>query len=610
MGGPPAGTVSALAIGLKGGYTVFVGTRTGVYRSRDVHGEATACWERLPAAPLEVMSLAISPHYAEDCTIVAGTAHGLFISRDGGDHWERASTPIPNSVILSLSFSPNYGADGIIFAGTLEDGIYYSDTRGEKWSYRGFGLLDAAIYSLAISPDFARDETVFAGTETALYYSYNGARAWKQADFPEDAAPIVSLALSPHFSQDQTIYAGTETQGLYRSTDLGRSWQKLSLPAASVSALAITPGRESLLAATDSGLYCSDDKGETWSHLLDVPDMFSMAARDGIVVAGLVNRGAWLTSDMANWHPFFTQPARSLTGMALSPRFDMEPVAFLYGSQEGIWRTMDGGLSWECLNEGLPGLDIRSLALSPRFPQDRTLVAASADGVLLSEDTGERWSLLADMPASLVSFSPNGRFIAVASPAGEMRLSEMPKGPWQGVSGPWEKGGEILALAVDDGPQFKLALFDRAGESLNIWEGQPGKYEQVLNRPAGTMPVVTFWVPPQSGSGEAWYVSLDHQIWVLRRSSGKTPAYSSLIFETEDKTRIMTLTGCQGRKGLSLFACTGQTIYKSTGTRSWRPVHHFGDERAIALALSPSYLYDQTAYALLLGGAFCRGILE
>jgi len=313
---------------------------------------------------------------------------------------------------------------------------------------------------------------------------------------------------------------------------------------------------------------------------------------------------------MVNWHPFFTQPARSLTGMALSPRFNVEPVAFLYGSQEGIWRTVDGGLSWECLNEGLPGLDIRALALSPRFPQDRTLVAASAEGVLWSADAGEHWSLLADTPASLVSFSPSGRFIAVASPGGEVRVSETLKGPWQSAPGLWEQGGDALALTVDDNLQLRIALLDRGRESLSIWEGRPGKFEQVLSRPASTTPVVTFWIPPQSGPGEAWYASLDHQVWVLRRPSGKTPAHSNPIFETEDGNRIMTLTGCRSRKGLSLFACTGQTIYKSTGTKSWRAVHHFGDERAVAIALSPSYPDDQTAYALLLGGALCRGILE
>jgi photosystem II stability/assembly factor-like uncharacterized protein len=303
-GGPPAETVAALAIGQSGGYTVFAGTRTGLYRTRDVNEGPVARWERLPAVPLEIMSLGVSPQYPEDHTVLAGTPNGLFVSRDGGDHWQAAHLPMPNSMILALCFSPNYRADGIILAGTLEDGIYYSDTRGESWSYRGFGLLDATVYSLAISPDFGRDETAFAGTETALYYSYNGGRAWKQLDFP-DAAPILSLALSPDFSRDQTIYAGTERQGLYRSSDLGRTWQHLDLPAACVNALVMSRERDGLFAATDSGLYWSGDGGKSWTCLSDMPDTLSVAVKDDIVVVGLVDQGAWLTSDLTNWHPFF-----------------------------------------------------------------------------------------------------------------------------------------------------------------------------------------------------------------------------------------------------------------------------------------------------------------
>jgi hypothetical protein len=36
-----------------------------------------------------------------------------------------------------------------------------------------------------------------------------------------------------------------------------------------------------------------------------MPDTFSVAVKDDIVVVGLVDQGAWLTSDLTNWHPFF-----------------------------------------------------------------------------------------------------------------------------------------------------------------------------------------------------------------------------------------------------------------------------------------------------------------
>jgi hypothetical protein len=218
--------------------------------------------------------------------------------------------------------------------------------------------------------------------------------------------------------------------------------------------------------------------------------------------------------------------------------------------------------------------------------------------------------LWADTPASLVSFSPNSKFIAAAFPGGEIRVSEMLKGPWESMPVSWEGGAKVLALAIDDQLQIRTALLDRAGTSLNIWEGAPGRLEQILSRPAGADPLVGFWVPPQRSSGGSWYAGLDSQVWEFRRPAGEASVHASPIFEAEDGGRILALTGSQGRMGIVLFACTGQTIYKSTEAKSWTAVHRFGDERAISLVLSSSYPRDPTAYALLLGGLFCRGMLE
>src|SRR5262249_54136790 len=145
--------------------------------------------------------------------------------------------PIASSAVVAISFSPNYAVDGILLAGTVEDGIFYSNTRGARWQTNGFGLLDASVFCLGFSPNFSRDTTTFAGTDTTLYFSYNGAMAWKQLPFPEGAAPALSLAVSPHYEQDQTLLVGTESQGLHRSTDRGRTWRAVNLPASCINVL-------------------------------------------------------------------------------------------------------------------------------------------------------------------------------------------------------------------------------------------------------------------------------------------------------------------------------------------------------------------------------------
>ena len=415
LGGPLAGTVPALAVARAGDETtLFLGTAVGLFRSVGFDGAAVEGWERLAGAPVGIMCLAVSPSFATDQTVVAGANSGLYVSRDGGDTWHPAAISIAGAVAVTVAFSANYPRDGVLLAGTLEDGVFYSDNRGASWQRKSFGLLDATVYAVGFSPNFGSDETVFAGADASVYYSYNGARAWKALPFPEDAVPALSLALSPAFASDGTLYVGTEQQGLLRSTDRGQSWEKAGLPAVCVNALLCRPADNTLLAGTESGLFLSADRGDTWRQVLDQPNVISLAAREGVTLAGLVDQGAWMSTDQQAWRPVPDLAARALVGLALSPQFERDQTAFTYGPQEAPWRTTDGGATWTALDDDELGHGLVDVALSPTFANDRTLAAASPTGVLLSTDAGEHWVLGAKRPAVRVAFSPEGGLLAAA----------------------------------------------------------------------------------------------------------------------------------------------------------------------------------------------------
>src|SRR5438045_9731579 len=84
LGGPPAGSVAALAIGQADGATVFAGTQVGLFRLEDSPAGEAREWERLPNAPLGILSLAASPTFARDQTLVAGTNTGILVSPTSG----------------------------------------------------------------------------------------------------------------------------------------------------------------------------------------------------------------------------------------------------------------------------------------------------------------------------------------------------------------------------------------------------------------------------------------------------------------------------------------------------------------------------------------------
>jgi photosystem II stability/assembly factor-like uncharacterized protein len=617
LGGPQAGTISALAVGEDDGITVFIGTKVGLYRSDGFDGTSVQGWERLSTAPIGIMSLAVSPDFAVDHLLMAGTESGIFLSHDAGDTWRLAQMPMQKSMVLSICFSPDFTNDSIIVAGTLEDGVIYSDSRGESWSLKSFGMLDATVYGLALSPNFAQDETIYAGTDTAIYFSYNQGRAWKPVNFPESAAPILSLAISPLFALDQTVYAGTETQGLYRSKDQGETWEKTALPATSINAMAVSHDQY-LFAATESGIFESKDQGETWIRLVDIPDAISLAQKDDLVMAGLVEHGIWMTNNLIDWKPVSIPSIRTMVGMALSSKFDKDHMAFMYGPQEGVWRTEDGGCTWKCINppdsgrvnETLPSLDIQCLILSPEFIQNHTVLATSTDGIFLSQDGGDRWQIMVEQPAGLASFSPNGKIIMVDFPGEGILESKDAGRTWVPVPGPWRAGGRVVALAVTNESHIFAALLEGVEDTLAIWQGKPGQLEKVISSPTTPNPVVSFWMPTEAAADRPWYASVGDKVWKFSARAGRPYTQSRLLVEMAQPVNILALLGFQDSVGQTLFACTGQHVYRSMDEKTWKLAADFGNEQALGLVLSPSYAIQKTVYALLLGGSMVKGVIR
>ena len=217
------------------------------------------------------MAIAMSPDFASDRTVFAGVPGGILRSFDGGEHWDVVQLPSPPPVISALVISPDYARDGILLAGTLEDGVFSTSNRGGNWVAWNFGLLDLNTICLAISLDFARDETLFVGVDSGIFRSTNGGRAWREVDFALDLAPVLSLALSPAYSEDGVLFAGTESHGLYRSEDGGRNWMRLGEDRihGAVNAILLSPEfpkKADVLVMLSDGLLLSRDGGRSWTE--------------------------------------------------------------------------------------------------------------------------------------------------------------------------------------------------------------------------------------------------------------------------------------------------------------------------------------------------------
>lgn len=130
----------------------------------------------------DIQSLAISPNYASDQTVFAGairTPHetcpktGIFITSNGGGSWNNDDLGLPADPDVNLlAVSPGFASDHTVFAGT-DSGVYMRTANNlgfSIWNAENTGLpASTYIYSLALSSNYAADQTVFAGTDSGAY---------------------------------------------------------------------------------------------------------------------------------------------------------------------------------------------------------------------------------------------------------------------------------------------------------------------------------------------------------------------------------------------------------------------------------------------------------
>lgn len=105
----------------------------------------------------------------------------------------------------------------------LVDGLHQSTDSGGTWSPLA-ALRPAALAFVADRPGL-----VYGGFAGAVGHSLDGGATWRLADLPVSGT-VHSLALDPRDSS--TLYAATLTDGVFKSTDSGRTWKPTAkLPA-------------------------------------------------------------------------------------------------------------------------------------------------------------------------------------------------------------------------------------------------------------------------------------------------------------------------------------------------------------------------------------------
>jgi photosystem II stability/assembly factor-like uncharacterized protein len=248
-------------------------------------------------------------------------------------------------------------------------------------------------------------------------------------------------AISGVPSQPNVFYMAPVNGGVFRTTDYGRTWQAIfdDQPTASIGALAVAVSDPNLIYAgsgeglyrpdlsVGNGIYKSTDAGKTWTHLgLRDGQQVAQIAVDPrnpdhvlVAVAGHPygpneERGIFLSKDGGQTFAKTLYKDENTGGsdVQIDPSNPQVVYASLWEAREGPWenaewngtnggifKSSDGGQTWRQLSNGLPNDIVQAnLAIAPSMPQQLFAAVATPKWVKLfrSDDAGENWKLATD----------------------------------------------------------------------------------------------------------------------------------------------------------------------------------------------------------------------
>ncbi len=271
-----------------------------------------------------------------------------------------------------------------------------SPARDVSWTARGPSNIGGRVTSLAVDP--TDDRVVFAGAaEGGVLRSVDGGATWEAVFDDQEVLAIGALAIDPR--DPDTVLAGTGEAnpgggsmayggaGLFRSTDGGASWESLGLEQtgsiARVVIDAADPQRLFVAAMgqlweddAGRGVFRSADGGATWEQVLFVDE--------GTGCIDLVQR-----------------PDDPDVLFAATWERRRRAEAFDYGGPgSGVYRSDDGGDTWQRVGGGLPEASEDGgrigLALCDAQPDVMAAIYAAADGtfdgIYRSTDGGATWA--------------------------------------------------------------------------------------------------------------------------------------------------------------------------------------------------------------------------
>jgi photosystem II stability/assembly factor-like uncharacterized protein len=365
-----------------------------------------------------------------------------------------------------------------------------------------------------------------------IYFSPDGGITWSPASFqvtPSDSGPVIHrIILDPQ--NDSSLFAGT-SEGLFQSDDAGSTFikrtggriQDIEWAGKDPSALLFTrldPSGESMICRSPDGGVTID----TVYRSAETVSRIELATAGDIAVALLAGpsgnllgifrsldggasweKRAGSSPNIMGWNCEGTDnrgAGTDILSLAVNP-WNTDEV---YAGSNYLWKSRDGGKSWSAIS-GWCGGEIpyvrpyhRALAFGP----DRMVYTGSGGGIFRSADQGKSWTNvsanLSIMPVTAISASPDTGFLVAGTlENGNMRIRQ---GTWEFIF-----DGDGIHPLVHDSLHFIIQAREALSSQIKLLKTINGGYDYKNITPEGKEGDIYSAVVPYPGQDQILYFS-------------------------------------------------------------------------------------------------------